>query len=137
MRRPVMGPRELFYADLYASRETGCTSRLGLPGARDQHTGCVGAYLVEHDLFDFLLFSLPDNDTHSHEHGPRAQTASIAEADRQLDRLMHAGGGVDRFLEEHAVIVVADHSHAPVEHPVALVEALATTCTCSRRPARG
>ena len=66
---------------------------LGLPGARDQHTGCVGAYLVEHDLFDFLLFSLPDNDTHSHEHGPSAQVASIAEADRQLDRLMHAGGG--------------------------------------------
>jgi hypothetical protein len=124
MRRPIMGPRELFYADLYASRETGCTSRLGLPGARDQHTGCVGAYLAEHDLFDFLLFSLPDNDTHSHEHGPSAQTASIAEADRQLDRLMHAGGGVDRFLAEHAVIVVADHSHAPVEHPIELVEAL-------------
>jgi hypothetical protein len=124
MRRPVMGPRELFYADLYASRDTGCTSRLGLPGARDQHTGCVGAHLVEHDLFDFLLFSLPDNDTHSHEHGPSAQTASIAEADRQLDRLMHAGGGVDRFLAEHAVIVVADHSHTPVEHPVELVAAL-------------
>ncbi|MCW3041573.1 MAG: phosphodiesterase, partial [Solirubrobacterales bacterium] len=67
MRRTVMGPTELFYADLYASRETGCWSRLGMPGLRDQHTGCVGVHLVEHDLFDFLLFSLPDNDTHSHE----------------------------------------------------------------------
>ena len=35
--------RELFYADIFASRETGCRSQLGLPGVRDQHAGCVGA----------------------------------------------------------------------------------------------
>ena len=69
-RSPVLGPRELFYADLFASRETGCRSQLGLPGVRDQHTGCVGAWLAARDLFDFLLLSLPDNDTHSHKHGP-------------------------------------------------------------------
>jgi len=125
IRRPVMGPRELFYADLFASRETGCWSRLGMPGLRDQHTGCVGAYLVEHDLFDFLLFSLPDNDTHSHEHGPDAQVTSIAEADRQLERLVHAGGGLDAFLAEHAIIVVADHSHALVERRIELLEGFA------------
>ena len=68
-----MGPQELFYADIFASRETPCRSQLGLPGIRDQHAGCVGAYLVEHDLFDFLLLSLPDNDTHSHRTGPHAQ----------------------------------------------------------------
>src|SRR3712207_4878048 len=51
--RPVMGPRELFYADLFSSQKTGCRSQLGLPGVRDQHAGCVGAHLVEHDLFDF------------------------------------------------------------------------------------
>ena len=112
-RRPVQGPRELFYADIFASRATGCWSQLGLPGMRDQHAGCVGAYLVEHDLFDFLLLSLPDNDTHSHKHGPHAQVASIAAADRQIERVMDAAGGTDAFLDEHAVIVVADHSHAP------------------------
>jgi hypothetical protein len=125
MRRPVMGPRELFYADLYASRDTGCRSMLGLPGVRDQHAGCVGAHLVEHDLFDFLLLSLPDNDTHSHEHGPDGQVASIAHADRQLERLVHAGGGIDAFLDAHAVVVVADHSHAPVEATVDLAAAFA------------
>ena len=46
-----------------------------MPGQRDRHTGCVGAYLVEHDLFDFLLFSLPDNDTYSHKAGPDGQVA--------------------------------------------------------------
>jgi hypothetical protein len=120
MRRAVMGPRELFYADLFASRETPCRSQMGLPGIRDQHAGCVGAYLVEHDLFDFLLLSLPDNDTHSHKYGPHAQVNSIAAADRQLERVFHAGGGTERFLDEHAVIVMADHSHAPVEKAVDL-----------------
>jgi predicted AlkP superfamily pyrophosphatase or phosphodiesterase len=123
MREPVLGPRELFYADLFASRRTGCRGQLGMPGARDQHSGCVGAYLVEHDLFDFLLFSLPDNDAYSHRNGPHAQVTSIAAADRQLERLMRAGGGPDRFLEQHAMIVLADHSHAAVERRIRLAEA--------------
>jgi hypothetical protein len=125
MRRPVMGPKELFYADIFASRETPCRSQLGLPGVRDQHAGCVGAYMVEHDLFDFLLLSLPDNDTHSHRFGPHAQVTSIAAADRQLERVFHAGGGTERFLDEHAVILVADHSHAPVEKAIDLQGAYA------------
>jgi hypothetical protein len=119
-RHPVYGARELFYADLFDSRDTGCTSALGLPGQRDRHTGCVGAYLVEHDLFDFLLFSLPDNDTYSHKVGPDGQVRSIAEADRALERIMHVAGGVEAFLEEHAVIVMSDHSQTAVEQPINL-----------------
>jgi hypothetical protein len=124
-RRPAMGAGELFYADIFASRETGCRSQLGMPGMRDQHAGCVSSYMVEHDLFDFLLLSLPDNDTHSHKHGPHAQVTSIAHADKQLERVMHAAGGPARFLDEHAVIVVADHSHAKVERRIDLGDAFA------------
>jgi hypothetical protein len=124
-RHPVYGARELFYADLFDSRNTGCTSALGMPGQRDRHTGCVGAYLVEHDLFDFLLFSLPDNDTHSHKAGPEGQVVSIAEADRALERIMHVAGGVDAFLEDHAVIVMSDHSQTKVEESVNLAGAFA------------
>ena len=123
-RHAVWGARELFYADLFDSRNTGCTSALGLPGQRDRHTGCVGAHLVEHDLFDFMLFSLPDTDTHSHRFGPYAQVKAIAEADRALERIMHVAGGVDAFLEEHAVIVMSDHSQTQVEDRVNLVQAL-------------
>jgi hypothetical protein len=119
-RHPVYGARELFYADLFDSRDTGCTSALGMPGQRDQHTGCVGAYLVEHDLFDFLLFSLPDNDTHSHKVGPDGQVRSIAEADRALERIMHVAGGPEAFLDEHAVIVMSDHSQTAVESGINL-----------------
>jgi predicted AlkP superfamily pyrophosphatase or phosphodiesterase len=124
-RRTIDGPQELFYADLYASRKTGCRGQLGMPGIRDQHTGCVGAYLVEHDLFDFLLFSLPDNDAWSHKNGPHAQVTSIAAADRQLERLMHAAGGPDSFLDQHAVIVASDHSQAAVEERIRLDRAFA------------
>jgi predicted AlkP superfamily pyrophosphatase or phosphodiesterase len=124
-RRTIDGPQELFYADLYASRKTGCRGQLGLPGIRDQHTGCVGAYLVEHDLFDFMLFSLPDNDAWSHKNGPHAQVTSIAAADRQLERLMHVAGGPDAFLEQYAVIVASDHSQAPVEERIRLDRAFA------------
>jgi Type I phosphodiesterase / nucleotide pyrophosphatase len=124
-RHPVWGASELFYADLFDSRDTGCTSTLGMPGQRDRHTSCVGAYLVEHDLFDFLLFSLPDNDTHSHRYGPDGQVTSIAEADRALERIMHVAGGAEAFLEDHAVIVMSDHSQTKVEVGVNLAEVFA------------
>src|SRR3954469_4154637 len=119
-RHPVWASRELFYADLFDSRNTGCTSLLGMPGQRDQHTGCVGAYMVENDLFDFLLFSLPDNDTHSHRFGPEGQLTSIAQADKALERVMHVAGGPEAFLEDHAVIVMSDHSQTDVTDRVNL-----------------
>jgi hypothetical protein len=122
-RHAVYGPREFFYADIFASRKTGCRAQLGLPGQRDQHAGCVGAELVENDLFDFLLLSLPDNDTHSHRNGPFAQVSSLAAADKQIERLMHAGGGPDEFLEDHAMIVLSDHSQSQVEREIDLFRA--------------
>jgi hypothetical protein len=125
VRHPVMGPRELFYADIFASRKTPCRSALGMPGVRDRHSGCVGAFLVENDLFDFMLLSLPDNDWHSHRYGVQAQPASIAEADIQLARVMDAAGGVESFLERHAMIVMADHSQAPIHRTVDLQDELA------------
>ena len=122
-RHAVYGPRELFYADIFASRRTPCRSQLGLPGVRDQHSGCVAEYLVEHDLFDFLLLSLPDNDTHSHKNGPLAQVDSIAAADRQIERMMNAAGGIDAFLEDHAMVVCSDHSQSRVDDEIDLFRA--------------
>jgi hypothetical protein len=50
---------------------------------------------------------------------------SIAGADRQLERLMHAAGGPDAFLEQFAVIVTSDHSQAAVEDRIRLDRAFA------------
>jgi Type I phosphodiesterase / nucleotide pyrophosphatase len=122
-RNAVYGPREFFYADIFASRRTPCRSQLGLPGVRDQHAGCVAEILVEQDLFDFLLLSLPDNDTHSHKNGPFAQVDSLAAADRQIMRMMDAAGGPDAFLEDHAFVVCSDHSQSQVEAEIDLFRA--------------
>jgi hypothetical protein len=81
--------------------------------------------MVEHDLFDFLLLSLPDNDWYSHKHGPDGQVRSIAQADLQLARVIDAAGGVDEFLKEHAVIAMADHSQALVTDTIDLQGELA------------
>lgn len=120
---PVYGPREFFYADIFASRRTPCRSQLGKPGVRDQHAGCVGAYLVEEDLFDFFLLSLPDVDTHSHRYGPDAQVVAIEEADRQLARMAEVAGGIESFLESHAVLVVSDHAQSAITSRVDLFAA--------------
>ena len=135
-RRTIDGPKELFYADIYASRKTGCRGQLGMPGIRDQHTGCVGAYLVEHDLFDFLLFSLPDNDAWSHKNGPHAQVTSIAAADRQLERLMHTAGGPEAFFDEYAIVVTSDHSQAGVEERIRLDRAFVDFDVATPSPSR-
>ena len=55
--------------------------------------------------------------------GPYAQVTSIAEADQQLERLMHAAGGPDAFLEDHAMIVCSDHSQSQVEAEIDLFKA--------------
>src|SRR3954452_6385849 len=138
-RHGVYGPRELFYADIFASRRTPCRSQLGLPGVRDQHSGCVAEFLVEQDLFDFLLLSLPDNDTHSHKNGPAAQVESLAEADRQIMRMMDAAGGPDAFLEGHAMIVCSDHSQSAVEDQIDLFRAFDGfgVLPAGRRPGEG
>jgi hypothetical protein len=124
VRHPVRGPREFFYADIFASGPAPCSAALGMPGIRDRHSGCVAAYLVEHDSFDFLLLSLPDNDWYSHKHGPEAQLRSLAHADVQLRRMVDAAGGLDEFLAEHAVVVMGDHSQVPVARAINLLEEL-------------
>ncbi|MGH2952900.1 MAG: alkaline phosphatase family protein [Solirubrobacterales bacterium] len=123
-RHATWGPDELFYGELYSSRRVPCRPTLARPGTRDEYSACVGRELVEQDLYDFLLFSLPDNDYHSHRFGPDAQLESIAHADAALAELVEAGGGVEPFLDEHAVIVVADHSQSEVTEPLPLAEIL-------------
>ena len=97
-RHAVYGPSELFYGELYSSQEVDCRPTLARPGTRDPYSGCVGAYLEQYDLYDFLLFSLPDNDHYSHRHGPDATVTSIARADRYLEQLVEAAGGIGAVL---------------------------------------
>lgn len=120
----VWGPDELFYGELYSSRKVDCKPTLARPNTRDAYSGCVGRDLVEHDLYDFLLFSLPDNDYVSHRDGPEATCESIAIADDAMRELVDAHGGIDPFLEANAVIVVADHAQSDVDKELPLTTGL-------------
>ena len=84
-----------------------------------------GIELVERDLYDFMLFSLPDNDHHSHKFGPEAQPESIGRADAAFAELADAAGGLDAFLEQNAVILMADHAQTEVTEPLNLAAELA------------
>jgi len=123
-RHATWGPDELFYGELYSSREVECRPTLARPGTRDEYSACVGRRLVADDLYDFLLFSLPDNDHHSHRLGPHAQVESIARADLAFGQLAEAAGGLDELLAANAVILLSDHAQTAVEHPLPLAEAL-------------
>jgi hypothetical protein len=117
------GPRELFYGDLYASREVPCRPT-SIPGSRDGYSACCAAELLADDGFDFLLLSLPDNDNYSHRHGPEASVESIARADECFAKLVEAAGGLDPFLADHALILLADHAQTPVDRGLPLAELL-------------
>jgi hypothetical protein len=118
------GPTDLFYGDLYASRKVPCRST-SIPGNRDGYAACCAAELLREDLYDFLLLSLPDNDHYSHRYGPEASVESIAKADAAFATFAEAAGGIDEFLETHAVILVADHAQTEVHRGLPLAELLA------------
>jgi Type I phosphodiesterase / nucleotide pyrophosphatase len=122
-RHHTWGPAELFYGDLYASREVPCKST-SIPGSRDGYSACCAAELERASDYDFLLFSLPDNDNYSHRHGPEASVESIAKADHCFAKLIEAGGGLDSFLADHAVILLADHAQTAVSRGLPLAELL-------------
>ena len=91
----VWGPEELFYGELYSSRKVDAKPTLARPATRDAYSAAAGHILVAEDLYDFLLFSLPDNDYYSHRDGPYGTQESIALADDALAELAAAHGGID------------------------------------------
>ncbi len=121
MSRPGYGPTDLLYGDIFDSLGTECRSSYGVPGKRDQHTACAGIELVLDGRYEFMLLSFPDNDNWSHRNGPDEQHVSIAHADSQFQRVIDAAGGYRRFMDEHAVIVVSDHSHSVVNDGIDIV----------------
>jgi hypothetical protein len=123
-RHATWGPDELFWGELYASRKVPCKPTLARPGTRDEYSACCGRELLRDDLYDFLLFSLPDNDYFAHRYGPERMPESIAHADRCFGELVEEAGGIDAFLDLHAVVLMADHGQSAVEHELDLQETL-------------
>ena len=83
LRRPLREPRGALQVDLDPRRAATPTR----PAARPSWSRT--------DAFDFLLFSLADNDNYSHRHGPEASVESISRADACFAELVEAAGGLD------------------------------------------
>lgn len=122
-RHHTWGPGELFYGDLYASREVPCKPT-SIPGSHDAYSACCAAELAHARAYDFLLLSLPDNDNYSHRHGPEATVESISRADGCFAKVVEARGGLDAFLDEHAVVLLADHAQTRVHRGLPLADLL-------------
>ena len=68
----------------------------------------------EETLADFAVAYFADNDYVSHEVGPVNALPVIERVDRMLGEVFDAAGGMERFLENRAVIVTSDHGHCDV-----------------------
>jgi Type I phosphodiesterase / nucleotide pyrophosphatase len=106
----VYGPRRYFLGDLFFSDRTGAPHNFG--GGIDRHGGAVGRWLVTRDGFDFLFFYMYETDAAQHRAGD--VLGAVEGADNGLGLMVEAAGGLDRFLDRYAVIVVADHSQSQV-----------------------
>jgi len=63
---------------------------------------------------DFVLAYFADNDYRSHDVGPRKAVPVLERIDAALAEFFERAGGLDRFLETHAVLVTSDHSHCDI-----------------------
>jgi hypothetical protein len=116
----VQGPKEYFMGDLFYSRETGHNGRKASGGLRrsvginDEYAARVGAMLLEEKAAPFNLVYFFKGDSIAHHHGLEAQRHWVAKADGYVSRIFDAGGGIDRVLEDYAVLALSDHGHAPL-----------------------
>ncbi|HEY0873611.1 MAG TPA: alkaline phosphatase family protein, partial [Vicinamibacterales bacterium] len=76
----------------------------------------------KHALPDLTVAYFADNDYVSHEVGPVAALPVVQRVDEALGETFEAFGGMDRFLEETAVIITSDHGHCDIlDSPAAVI----------------
>ncbi len=116
----VDGPKEYYMGDLFYSRPTGHSGRKGSGGIRrsvginDEYAARVGAKLVKEKAAPFTMLYFFKGDSIAHHKGLEAQRRWLAKADGYVGRVFEAGGGVERVLEDYAVLALSDHGHAPL-----------------------
>jgi hypothetical protein len=116
----VRGPKEYYMGDLFYSRDLGLHGRQGSGGLRrqvginDEYAAKVGAILLGERAEPFTLVYFFEGDSLAHHEGIAAQRRYVGTLDGYVAEMFEAGGGVDRVLDDYAVLVVADHGHTPL-----------------------
>ncbi|MGI8972677.1 MAG: alkaline phosphatase family protein [Gaiella sp.] len=118
----VQGPEGFFLYNLFASDRTGAplSFRNRPAGSIDAYAVAVGRWLVTRDAFDFLLYYLSDYDYASHASGPDTAVDVLTRCDAAVGALLDAAGGMERFLERYAIVVLADHGQTRVDRTATL-----------------
>jgi hypothetical protein len=116
----VSGPREYYMGDLFYSRDLGLHGRKGSGGLRrqvgmnDEYAARVGAALLKEKAEPFTLVYFFEGDSLAHHEGLAAQRRYVGPLDGYVKGMLEAGGGLERVIEEYAVLVVSDHGHTPL-----------------------
>jgi hypothetical protein len=116
----VSGPREYYMGDLFYSRDLGLHGRKGSGGLRrqvgmnDEYAARVGAALLKEKAEPFTLVYFFEGDSLAHHEGLAAQRRYVGALDGYVKGMLEAGGGLERVIEEYAVLVVSDHGHTPL-----------------------
>jgi hypothetical protein len=116
----VSGPKEYYMGDLFYSRDLGLHGRRGSGGLRhqvginDKYAAKVGAMLLKERAEPFTLVYFFEGDSLAHHEGIAAQRRYIGTLDGYVREMFEAGGGVERVLDDYAVLVVSDHGHTPL-----------------------
>ena len=133
---PSTGPRELFYADIFASRKTAAARSSGCRACATSTPAASARTWSSTTCSTSCCSRCPTTTRTRTRTGPFAQVDSIAAADRQIERMMDAGGRArrvprgprgDRLLGPLAV------AGGGRDRPV---HARSTASACRRRPAR-
>lgn len=124
----VDGPKEYYMGDLFYSRPTAVSGRKGSGGLRrsaginDGYAAEVGAMFLKEKPAPFNLVYFFKGDSITHHQGLAAQRAWVPTADAYVGRIFEAGGGVERVLDEYAVLALSDHGHDPLHRTKRFVE---------------
>jgi hypothetical protein len=116
----VAGPKEYYMGDLFYSRDLGLHGRKGSGGLRrqvginDEYAARVGAMLLKEGAEPFTLVYFFEGDSLAHHEGIAAQRRYVGILDAYIREMFEAGGGMDRVLEDYAVLLVSDHGHTPL-----------------------
>ncbi len=119
--KSMFGPHLMYVGDFVSTSVKGSelTSRGGVTrrfGFHDESTIDYLQQLAEHDSIpDFTLAYFPNNDFESHSAGPANALETVQAIDAALGQLMETLGGIDKMLEEYAVLITGDHSQSDLE----------------------
>lgn len=114
------GPDILCLADFVTSDPDGSGRKLEAPGGPSRrygfHDETTAAYLLDlasrGPLPDLTVAYFPNNDFESHERGPLKAVDALQYVDETLGKFFETRGGIDRFLEETAILITGDHSQS-------------------------